>query len=70
MQFNGKSINPNSLEFNAHSGLWRGEKYYVREAYVSYAEYADGQPLNDNELEGFNETSEAVDCVNDFAQGF
>lgn len=47
MTLNGKKIDTNSIEID---GIDRGDYPDFADAFISYAEYEDGTPLNDNEL--------------------
>lgn len=52
IEFNGKEVDPRSIEID---GVDRRDYPDFTDAYVDYAEYTDGTPLSDRELEAFTD---------------
>jgi hypothetical protein len=52
LSFNGKFIDSSTIELD---GVDENDYPDFADAYVSYAEYTDGTPLEDYELDKFNE---------------
>ncbi len=57
IRFNGKSVDVKSIEID---NIDKGDYPDFSDAYISYAEYVDGTPLNDIELEKFGEENSGL----------
>ena len=60
MELNGRKINATTVQIEG-SPNWTGG--CIRDAYISYAEYVDGDRLTDDDLESLNQLHNAYDWL-------